>query len=103
MVGLCHPQGLILCSLCKAYSNSVGVDGSAGQYCTSYFQSELDQIVLQRQILVGIMCKGLIFEFPLAMQFKEILDFQIVLLNLFVLVLVLYLHLQVKRNCFQYK
>lgn len=80
MVGLCCLQGLILYSLCKAYSNSVGVDASAaGQYCTSYFQSGLDQIAVQRQNLVRIMREGLIFKFPLAMQFKEILDFQIFL------------------------
>lgn len=103
MVGLCCLQGLVLHSLCKAYSNSVEVDGSAvGQYCTSYFQSLLVQMAVQRQIFVGIMCEGLIFKFPLAMQFKEILDYQIYL-NLCVLDLVLYLHLHAKRNCFQYK
>lgn len=78
MVGLCCLQGLILYS--KAYSNSVGTDGSAaGQYCTSYFHKELDQMAVQRQTLVGIMCEGLIFKFLLATQFKEILDFQIFL------------------------
>lgn len=84
-------------------SHTVGLyDTVAGQYCTSYFQSELDQIAVQRQILVGIMWKGLIFKFLVAMPFKEILDLQI-FLNLCVQVLVLYLHLRAKRNPFQYK
>lgn len=91
-----------ICTL-EFMSRAVGLyDSVAGQYCTSYFQDELDQMAVQAQILVGIMWKSLIFKFSLAMQFKEILDFQI-FLNLCIQVLVLYLHFQAKRNSFQCK
>lgn len=89
-------QALVLYSPCKACSHSAGEDV---HYCTHYFQSELNQMVAQRQDLIEIMCEGGIFKFPLAMHSKTFWIF----VSKCVLVLALYLHLEAKTNCFQYK
>lgn len=62
---------------------------AADQSCTSSLQSGLDRMAVQRQILLGMMCKGLTFKFPLAIYFKEILDFKHFLVSNCILVLVL--------------